>query len=712
MPARTPAPETATTTTTTPNAAPGASAAVVGGEAGAGTARPFPWLAVAVAIAWVVLAAVVLMTLERGTVAQKVAWVLAALVPAAAFAVTSLVAAGRCSGPRRRFWHVMAVGMAVQSLGLLWRASVLLAGKSVELADGVYSILTLVAILLFAGALVVRVRMVSATTWMVQFLDAAGIAVVVTTLTALPLARHLEHATQEARTNAVQPLIIALLAAGALSLLLAPLPLAKKRVEIALTATTVLALMASWVSLYFIVLTGALFLPSVGILLAAAFAVGSTAPFFENPLAQVPTTAREDYDSVAWPYLALSVLPLAALAAVLRGGTAVEVVAIGGLLAGVLVAVLRQVQVLRTQRSLIGLAQSHTEERRQDAAIARSLLEVSRRLAISPDRVTAERAVLNALAEATTAPVVRIVEPDGTVTGDSGSPASLGPEAAVALVRDARGDMAPGAPRHYHDPAADVEGVLVGALTTGGELCAVLSAEGHGWKPVPNETDLVSGLAHQLGVALERAELVGRLSRSERLYRRIIDAVPVGVVEIDARGVVLRANRAFTRITGLAEHKIIGNVVFGLFAVVELEPDDALARFEAVGELRCRARVVTFGGDELMLSLDVAQLGLVREAGRDAVCFVRDDTELVKLRRRVGRAAADVEVRRTATEMRRAATISALASDALTRLDDAAAAVAELARTPQGDRLEVARVSVATTVHTVEALVEALESYT
>lgn len=713
MPARTPTPETATTETAS-TSAPSTPDATEGTGTAGETARPLPWPAIGAVAAWVLLTTVVLVTLERDTLAQRVAWVSAALVPSAVFAATCLVVAARCSGPRRRFWRVMALGMAFQSVALLWRAAALLAGKSVDVADGVYSFLTIVAVLLFAAALVVRMRMVAKATWMVQFLDAAGLAVVVTTVAALPIVGHLGSASAEGKTNAVQPLVIALLAAGALSLLFAPVPWARKRVEVALTLTTVLALTASWVSLYALVLRGTLFMPTVAILLAAAFAVGAAAPFLDDTFARTSSIAIEDYDSVAWPYVALSVLPLAALAAVLRGSPAVETVAIGGLLAGVVIAVLRQVQVLRTQRSLIALAKAHTDERMQDAAIARSLLDVTRTLAVSPARIDAERAVLNALAVATSAPMVRIVEPDGAVTGDSRASASLGPEAAVALVRDPRGDLAPGAPRHYHDPAADVEGVFVGALTTSGELAAVLCAEGKGWKPAPNEVDLVSGLAHQLGVALERAELVARLGQSERRYRRIIDAVPVGVVEIDARGTVLRANHAFATMTGLPDRQVQGTNVFELFSRVEVDPEDALSRFATEPSVHFRARVVTVEGVEHMLSVEAAQLGPPREDGRDAVCLVHDDTEIVNLRRSVGRVAADVEVRRTHARKGRSATISAMAADASSRLDDAVAAVDELQKAPSGsgaDRLDVARAAVAAAVHAVAELAEALESY-
>lgn len=657
----------------------------------------------------------VLVTLEYGSIAERVLWALMVLVPAAVFAVSCAVVARRCDGPRRRFWQVMAAGMALESVGLAWRAGAILTGLPVEFADVVYSLLTSVAIVLFAASLVIRMRMISPATWVVQFLDAIGLAVVVTTLAAIPIASRLATASTEGKANAAQPLVIATIAAGALSLLFTPESWDKKRVELVLALTTILALAQSWVELYGIVLAGGQYLPLVGVTLAAAFSVGAMAPYLENPAAKAMSTTREDYDSVAWPYLALSILPFAALTAVLRENGTVQAVAVGGLLAGLVVAVLRQIQVLRTQRRLLDLAKVHTDERNQDAAIARSLLDVARRLSVSPNRIEAERAVLNALAIATTAPMVRIVEPDGAVTGDLGSAASLGPEAVLALVRDARGDLAPGAPRHFYDPAADVEGVLVAALTTGGELGAVLCAEGKGWKPVPNEVDLVSGLAHQLGVALERASLVGRLGQSERLYRRIIDAVPVGVVEFDPRGTVIRSNRAFAHMAGLEVRRIAGMSGDDLFSEVEFDPPDALARFVREGGMHGRARVVTLDGVERMLVVDAVLIGPARDEGRDAACFLHDETELVRLRRRVGRAAAGFEAHGNTVQGRHVATMSALAADALARLDDAHTAMTELVRWPEpvgADRLEAARVAVSATVHTVQALADALESYT
>ena len=663
---------------------------------------------------WPALTAVVLVGLEHGQKAGQVAWAVMVLVPAAAFALACVILSGRCEGQRRRFWHVMAAGMALESVALVWRAGAVLAGLPVEFVDIVYSLLTSAAVVLFAAGLVVRMRMISPATWVVQFLDAIGLAVVVTTLAAMPVASQLAEAAADAKANAAQPLVIATIAAGALSLLFTPEPWASKRVELVLASTTALALAQSWMELYGIVLSGSRFLPSVGVTLAAAFSVGALAPFLENPAARPPSTGRDDYDSVAWPYVTLSILPLAALAAVLRDDATVQAVAVGGLLAGLVVAVLRQIQVLRTQRRLLDLAKEHTEERNQDAAIARSLLEVARRLSVSPDRIDAERAVLNALAVATTAPVVRIVEPDETVTGDLGGSVSLGPEAVIALVRDARGEMAPGAPRHFHDPAAGVEGVFVAALTTSGDLGAVLCAEGKGWTPAPNEVDLISGLAHQLGVALERSSLVGRLAQSERLYRRIIDAVPVGVVEVDSSGIVVRSNQAFARITGLNSRRITGASMFELFAQMDLEPSDTLARFERNGTVRCRARVVTLDGLERMLVVDAASVGPERDGGRDAVLLVHDDTELVRLRRRVDRAAADVESRSSGAAERHAAT-SALAVDALSSLEDTDVAMTELAhaREPAAhDRVETARAAVDESVRTVQVLADALEART
>lgn len=666
------------------------------------------------AVLWVLLTAAVLVPLGNESLAGQVMWALMVFVPATVFAVECFVVARRCTGQRRRFWVLVGIGMALQSLALAWRIGALAGGVIADTTDFLYSFLTTAGIVLFAVGLIVRMRMVAATTWFVQFLDAAGLAVVVTTLVAIPIAGQLARASGEAHANAVQPLVLGVIAAGSVGLLFTPVPWRDKRVEVALAVITTLAVVQTWLELYGTLLTGSRFLPGVGVALSAVFCAGVVAPYLEDPWARPPAIPREDYDSVAWPYLALAVLPLAALAAVLGGDPAIEVVAISGLLVCILLAVLRQVEVLRTQRVLLDLALAHTEERRQDAMIARSLLDVARTLSVSPDRIDAERAVLNALAVATTAPTTRIVEPDGTVTGDPGGSASMGPEAALALVRDSRGDLPTDAPRHFSDPAADIEGVLVPALSTQGRLGAVLCAEGKAWKPTPNEVDLVSGLSRQLGIALERAELVRRLGRSERLYRRIIDAVPVGVVAIDTHGTVLQANAAFKALTGLDEARLTGRSVPDLFSLLEIEPARAFETFARDGEVTVRARVVTHSGVERLLEVQAGQYGPERDGGRDTVCIVYERTEIVRLRRRINRAAADVETRRTETRERHAATVSALAADALARLDDAHHAVGGIAHRHDAPELEVeqVRATVAATCTTIDALAEALEALT
>lgn len=668
--------------------------------------------AVVGAVSWTALTAAVLIPLGNESLAGQIMWAVMVFVPAAAFAAGSFVVARRCDGQRRRFWNIVGAGLTLQALALVWRAAALASGTVADTTDLFYSLLSTAGILLFAVGLVVRMRMLAATTWFVQLLDAAGLAVVATTLLAMPIARELATASSDAQANLAQPLVLGLIAAGSLSLLFTPLPWRGRRVEIAIVVVTALAVVQTWLELYGIIFTGSRLIPGVGVVLAAVYCVGVVAPWLEDPRARPPTIQREDYDSVAWPYVALSVLPFAALAAVLGDDPAVEVVAIAGLLVGVLLAVLRQVEVLRTQRVLLELARAHTEERRQDSVIARSLLEVARRLSVSAEGVDAERAVLNALAVATTAPTTRIVEPDGTVTGDSGRLASMGPEAVLALVRDLRGDLPTFAPRHFNDPATDVEGLLVPALTKEGELGAVLCAEGKAWKPSPNEVDLVSGLARQLGIALERTELVRRLGRSERLYRRIIDAVPVGVVIIDRYGIVVQANAAFEALTGLNDARIIGTGVPDLFAVMDMDPGRAYESFEHEGEVSVQLRVVTHAGVERMLEVRAAQFGSEREGGRDTICIVRERTEIVRLRRRISRAAADVEVRQTASLERHAATVSALAGDALTRLEEAKSSLGGIAhghRDVSEHEIAWVRDAVAATCTTVEALAEALE---
>jgi PAS domain S-box-containing protein len=59
----------------------------------------------------------------------------------------------------------------------------------------------------------------------------------------------------------------------------------------------------------------------------------------------------------------------------------------------------------------------------------------------------------------------------------------------------------------------------------------------------------------------ERKEADGQLKASEQRYRNLVETAPDGIVAMDMKGVVISANRAFLRHTGLAEEDIVGKHV-------------------------------------------------------------------------------------------------------------------------------------------------------
>lgn len=613
-------------------------------------------LVVAVAVTcYVAVVAVVAGGLDTETLAGRVLWAALPIPMSVSFALSSALLARRSLGSRRRFWTILAVGIATLVLGQVWRLAALALSLPADVFEALYAGLSTVGISIFMSALVIRLRILAPATWGVQFLDAAAVGVVISTFAVLPLATGLGGAPLDAYLIALQPLVLMILASGAASALFTPMSWRDKATDGVLSLALCVGFAQAVVEMYATIRYGDRFPVLSLVLLSASFAIATVAAALENPAARPPVVDRQDYDSAAWPYLLLGVLPVLALWEVVRGVRAQQVVAVAGLLAGFAIVVLRQLQILRTQRLMLADEARITDEMRQDTAIGRALLDTACKLASAPDRGQAERAVADALRTATGAPVVTTIDE-----------AALSADPTAAVLRTAGASWIDGVLRR---PG----GLTASVFATDGRRLALLCADGPAWHPTAAESDLIAGLARQLGGALERGDLLGRIAAAEARYREVIDNLPVGVVELDADALVVRTNRAFDDLCGLAATDTVGHGVLEAFASVESDPPSAVRTFVELGEVRCSARVVTQAGLTKVVEIDAARLD-ARTSEVDAVVVVRDVTTEERLRRRIRHAASEID---GAAPMH-AQPLVVLGARALLLIDEAVVAVRKL----------------------------------
>lgn len=78
------------------------------------------------------------------------------------------------------------------------------------------------------------------------------------------------------------------------------------------------------------------------------------------------------------------------------------------------------------------------------------------------------------------------------------------------------------------------------------KMVGVISIFGHGQRRfTPPELELLTAIGNQIGTALENARLFETIAQGKREWESTFDAIADGIVLLDERGTVLRANRAF-----------------------------------------------------------------------------------------------------------------------------------------------------------------------
>jgi signal transduction histidine kinase/putative methionine-R-sulfoxide reductase with GAF domain len=78
------------------------------------------------------------------------------------------------------------------------------------------------------------------------------------------------------------------------------------------------------------------------------------------------------------------------------------------------------------------------------------------------------------------------------------------------------------------------------------KMVGVISIFGHGQRRfTPPELELLTAIGNQIGTAIENARLFETIAQGKREWESTFDAIADGIVLLDERGTVLRANRAF-----------------------------------------------------------------------------------------------------------------------------------------------------------------------
>jgi two-component system cell cycle sensor histidine kinase/response regulator CckA len=164
-------------------------------------------------------------------------------------------------------------------------------------------------------------------------------------------------------------------------------------------------------------------------------------------------------------------------------------------------------------------------------------------------------------------------------------------------------------------------GYLVLTRTTGGLPYA------------PGEVDLARDIAGELALALSNARSLERLRTSEERYRRVLETIPEGVLQLDGDGVATYANEPIGVVLGLPRAQLVGLSLRGFL--------DDRGQAELTRRLaECQAGRSTVGGTRLMRadgsqrSVRICMMPLPDEHGHGggALCMVTDTTDHIDAR--------------------------------------------------------------------------------
>ncbi|MET8151731.1 response regulator [Actinoplanes sp. NPDC049668] len=167
--------------------------------------------------------------------------------------------------------------------------------------------------------------------------------------------------------------------------------------------------------------------------------------------------------------------------------------------------------------------------------------------------------------------------------------------------------------------------------TYAGYLLVVRGAPGAAYTEA--EVELARDIAGELSLALSSARAQERLRASEERYRRVLETIPEGVLQLDDEGVATYANEPIGVVLGLPRAQLIGVSLRGFL-------DDAGQRELMRRLAECRAGRSTVGATRLMRadgsqrSVRMSMMPLEDENGQHGhvLCMITDTTDHIDAR--------------------------------------------------------------------------------
>jgi two-component system cell cycle sensor histidine kinase/response regulator CckA len=147
------------------------------------------------------------------------------------------------------------------------------------------------------------------------------------------------------------------------------------------------------------------------------------------------------------------------------------------------------------------------------------------------------------------------------------------------------------------------------------------------------EVELARDIAGELALAVSSARAMERLRASEERYRRVLETIPEGVLQLDPDGVATYANEPMGVVLGLPRAQLVGVSLRGFL-------DDQGQKELARRLNECKAGRSTVGATRLMRadgsrrSVRMSMMPLMDDHGRfnGVVCMVTDTTDHIDAR--------------------------------------------------------------------------------
>jgi PAS domain S-box-containing protein len=147
------------------------------------------------------------------------------------------------------------------------------------------------------------------------------------------------------------------------------------------------------------------------------------------------------------------------------------------------------------------------------------------------------------------------------------------------------------------------------------------------------EVELARDIAGELALAVSSAHALERLRASEERYRRVLETIPEGVLQLDSEGVATYANEPIGVVLGMPRHQLVGVSLRGFL-------DDQGQKELNRRLTECRAGRSTVGATRLMRadgsrrSVRMSMMPLMDDQARfsGVVCMVTDTTDHIDAR--------------------------------------------------------------------------------